>query len=85
MTSLLIGSLITGNVTCAAYPLDYFDTINTKTGDSDTKSALNLISFGVSFIFIVIPVTYFLSLSFFIIVSMSFLKFSMTGFVIFLL
>ncbi|KAF2362077.1 Ankyrin repeat [Trinorchestia longiramus] len=35
-----------GYVTCAAYPLEYFDTINVKTGETETKSALNLIAYG---------------------------------------
>ncbi|XP_045115765.1 transient receptor potential cation channel subfamily V member 5-like [Portunus trituberculatus] len=35
-----------GNVTCAAYPLDYLDTINVNTGETQTKSALNLIAYG---------------------------------------
>lgn len=36
-----------GNITCAAYPLDYLDTINVNTGETQTKSALNLIAYGV--------------------------------------
>ncbi|XP_069188418.1 transient receptor potential cation channel subfamily V member 5 [Procambarus clarkii] len=35
-----------GNITCAAYPLDYLDTINVNTGETQTKSALNLIAYG---------------------------------------
>lgn len=38
----------TGNITCAAYPLDYLDTISCDTGETQTKSALNLIAYGVS-------------------------------------
>ncbi|XP_068237254.1 transient receptor potential cation channel subfamily V member 5 [Palaemon carinicauda] len=35
-----------GNITCAAYPLEDLDTINTETGETQTKSALNLIAYG---------------------------------------
>ncbi|XP_050701806.1 transient receptor potential cation channel subfamily V member 5-like [Eriocheir sinensis] len=35
-----------GNITCAAYPLEYLDTINVNTGETQTKSALNLIAYG---------------------------------------
>lgn len=35
-----------GNVTCAAYPLGVFDTIDTLTGGIQKESALNLIVFG---------------------------------------
>ncbi|KAG7169642.1 Transient receptor potential cation channel subfamily V member 5-like [Homarus americanus] len=35
-----------GNITCAAYPLNYLDTINVETGETQTKSALNLIAYG---------------------------------------
>ncbi|XP_071540423.1 uncharacterized protein nan isoform X2 [Panulirus ornatus] len=35
-----------GNITCAAYPLDYLDTISVQTGETQTKSALNLIAYG---------------------------------------
>ncbi|XP_047499244.1 transient receptor potential cation channel subfamily V member 5-like [Penaeus chinensis] len=35
-----------GNITCAAYPLDYLDTISCDTGETQTKSALNLIAYG---------------------------------------
>ena len=35
-----------GNVTCSAYPLKFLDTIDSDTGELQTKSALNLIVFG---------------------------------------
>lgn len=37
-----------GATTCAAYPLDQVDTIDTKTGLISKDSALNLVVFGVS-------------------------------------
>ena len=37
-----------GHVVCAAYPLATFDTIDPRTGELDSRSALNLIVFGVS-------------------------------------
>ena len=45
-----------GNVCCSAYPIEQMDSINTKTGEINTQSALNLIVFGVSFISIFINV-----------------------------
>ena len=36
-----------GNVCCSAYPIEQMDSINTKTGELNTQSALNLIVFGV--------------------------------------
>merc|ERR1719270_1683691 len=35
-----------GNITCSAYPLKYLDTIDSDTGELNTKSALHLIVFG---------------------------------------
>ena len=35
-----------GNVTCSAYPLKFLDTIDSDSGELQTKSALNLIVFG---------------------------------------
>ncbi|XP_076042112.1 uncharacterized protein LOC143026009 [Oratosquilla oratoria] len=35
-----------GNITCAAYPLEDLDTINYRTGETQKKSALNLITYG---------------------------------------
>ena len=40
---------IPGNVTCSAYPIAQLDSIDSKTGELNTVSALNLIVFGVSF------------------------------------
>ena len=40
-----------GNVCCSAYPIEQLDTINSKTGELNTQSALNLIVFGVSWLF----------------------------------
>ena len=39
---------IPGNVTCSAYPIAQLDSIDSKTGELNTVSALNLIVFGVS-------------------------------------
>ena len=36
-----------GNVCCSAYPIEQMDSIDTKTGELNTQSALNLIVFGV--------------------------------------
>ena len=36
-----------GNVTCSAYPIEQLDSIDSKTGELNTVSALNLIVFGV--------------------------------------
>ncbi len=36
-----------GSVTCAAYPLHNFDTIDCNTGEINKNSALNLIVYGV--------------------------------------
>jgi len=36
-----------GSITCAAYPLEQLDTIDTKTGNINKDSALNLVVFGV--------------------------------------
>ena len=36
-----------GHVVCAAYPLAKFDTIDPRSGELDSRSALNLIVFGV--------------------------------------
>ena len=41
--------MVTGNVTCSAYPIEQLDSINSKTGDLNEVSALNLIVFGVRF------------------------------------
>ncbi|KAG8202146.1 hypothetical protein JTE90_010505 [Oedothorax gibbosus] len=35
-----------GNITCAAYPLDDIDTINSKTGEINKLSVLNLVVYG---------------------------------------
>ncbi|KAG5682668.1 hypothetical protein PVAND_012006 [Polypedilum vanderplanki] len=35
-----------GSITCAAYPLEQLDTINTKTGNINKDSVLNLVVFG---------------------------------------
>ena len=44
-----------GNVCCSAYPIEQLDSINSKTGELNTQSALNLIVFGVrKFHFIVL-------------------------------
>lgn len=40
-----------GSITCAAYPLSQIDTIDIETGNISKDSALNLVVFGVSFIF----------------------------------
>ena len=40
--------LFSGNVTCSAYPIEQLDSINSKTGELNEVSALNLIVFGVS-------------------------------------
>ena len=37
-----------GNVTCSAYPIAQLDSIDSKTGELNPVSALNLIVFGVS-------------------------------------
>lgn len=37
-----------GSMACAAYPLEYLDTINTNTGHLNNDSAVNLIIYGVS-------------------------------------
>ena len=42
-----------GTVTCAAYALPQIDTIDTKTGEIDSNSALNLVVFGVSDFFLI--------------------------------
>lgn len=36
-----------GGVTCAAYPLQYIDTIEERTGELNKLSALSLIVYGV--------------------------------------
>ena len=38
---------VLGNVTCSAYPIEQLDSINSKTGELNVVSALNLIVFGV--------------------------------------
>ena len=40
---------ILGNVTCSAYPIAQLDSIDSKTGELNPVSALNLIVFGVSY------------------------------------
>ena len=43
-------SLVIGNVACSAYPIEQLDSINSKTGELNEVSALNLIVFGVRYI-----------------------------------
>ena len=44
--------LFLGNVACSAYPIEQLDSINSKTGELNEVSALNLIVFGVRYTFI---------------------------------
>ena len=39
--------MISGSITCAAYPLEQIDTIDIETGNISKNSALNLVVFGV--------------------------------------
>ena len=42
--------MLIGNVACSAYPIEQLDSINSKTGELNEVSALNLIVFGVRYI-----------------------------------
>ena len=62
--------LFLGNVTCSAYPIEQLDSINSKTGELNVVSALNLIVFGVRlrctiFVFIKYLIFFFLPRSLF--------------------
>ena len=48
VTYYTVSYTIPGNVTCSAYPIAQLDSIDSKTGELNTVSALNLIVFGVS-------------------------------------
>ena len=44
---MLLCPVLTGSITCAAYPLEQIDTIDIETGNISKNSALNLVVFGV--------------------------------------
>ena len=48
----LLKIFISGNVCCSAYPIEQMDSINSASGELQTESALNLIVFGVSIIYL---------------------------------